>query len=336
MAPFAWQLLWRGLSVRESLEAERRLLDLGGGRRWRGTETLVAEADVVHSVSLEGEGAKVLVLLHGLGTGGGIFFRNLDRLSECGAFSAVHAVDWRGAGLSGRPAYAATSHDEARDFLVDGLEAWRRGSGVETMVLLGHSMGGLVAAHYAARHGKRVEHLVLCGPASVERRPRAYEAGESRLYDAAVGLWEAGYHPAALVRSLGPFGKRLVEKYARRRFNSGIPLSEAEAEALGEYLYGVNGLPGSSERCMNQLLAPIAQPRVPIAPIVEALDMPVTYVYGETDWMNPTYGSASAERLRDRGKDAACSVIPGGGHYIFLEQPAAFQEALLARVAPPH
>jgi pimeloyl-ACP methyl ester carboxylesterase len=80
---------------------------------------------------------------------------------------------------------------------------------------------------------------------------------------------------------------------------------------------------------MNQLLAPIAQPRVPIAPIVETLPMPVTYIYGESDWMDPKSGVASAARCCD----GACRVLPGAGHYVFIDQPEAFERTLLERVA---
>ena len=61
-----------------------------------------------------------------------------------GGAGRTHIVDWRGAGMSGRPAYTPTTEQEAVDFFVDGLEAWRvarLGPGGR-FVLLGHSMVG--------------------------------------------------------------------------------------------------------------------------------------------------------------------------------------------------
>ena len=336
MAPLAWPLLWRGLTTCEALQAEKQLLDLGVGEgRWQRSDSraIGADDDRVHSVSVRGAGTETLVMVHGLGTGSGIFFRNLGPLASSGAWGAVHTVDWRGAGLSGRPAYPARTHDDAVDWLVEGLEAWRREQNIETMTLLGHSMGGIAAAHYAARHGDRVDRLVLVGPAGVEQRRRLYEKGDSALYDLASRLWEDGYHPAAVVRALGPWGKRLVENYAARRFRCVVPLSDDEAAALGEYLHACNSLPGSSEKCMNQLLGPIAQPRQPIAPLVEDLACPVSFIYGEHDWMQPASGANVARRRLAAGKAASCVVVPGSaGHYVFLEDPAAFLDALLRRV----
>ena len=68
-----------------------------------------------------------LVLVHGFGNGGGCFFRNLVALATHemrGGVGRTHIVDWRGAGMSGRPQpYTPTTEQEAIDFFVDGLEA---------------------------------------------------------------------------------------------------------------------------------------------------------------------------------------------------------------------
>jgi abhydrolase domain-containing protein 5 len=337
MAPFAWHLFWRRVTRPEAAQAEARLLDLGlGAGRWRRSDTAASSApdDYVHSVSIDGTGDTVrsptLVMVHGLANGGGIFTRNLRPLSA--AFAKIHAVDWRGAGLSGRPTYKPDDHDSARDFLVDGLEKWRESQGVDRMVLLGHSMGGLISAHYASRYPERVDHLVLVGPAAVQARPRRIQPGESKMYDLAEQLWKDGYTPSGFLNFLGPWGKRLVERYAVRRYGLA---DEEYNEALADYIYAIQSLGIGSAASMNQLLAPIAQPKVPIAPIVEKLPMPVTYIYGEHDWMDPRSGVASAARCR---VDGVARVLPGGGHYIFIDQPELFENALLDRVAPgtPH
>ena len=57
---------------------------------------------------------------------------------------------------------------------------------------------------------------------------------------------------------------------------------------------------------MNQLLAPIAQPKVPIAPIVEKLPMPVTYIYGERLLDGSRKWRASAARCRVDGVARCC------------------------------
>ena len=70
-----------------------------------------------------------------------------------------------------------------------------------------------------------------------------------------------------------------------------------------------------------------------IAPLVEDLACPVSFIYGEHDWMQPASGANVARRRLAAGKGASCVVVPGSaGHYVFLEDPAAFLDALLRRV----
>src|SRR5689334_24547800 len=64
----------------------------------------------------------------------------------------------RGTGASDRPADARAY---GIDDYVDDVEQLRRHLGVERMLLLGHSHGGVVAQAYAARHPGRVRRLVL-------------------------------------------------------------------------------------------------------------------------------------------------------------------------------
>ena len=127
-------LRWTSASVSAARGAENKLLSaaLGAhpGISFRCEDTAVSSApgDAVHSIHVTGkaaaaatgtaagDGSRDLVLIHGYGTGAGVFFRNLARLALSpllGAGVRVHAVDWRGAGLSGRPEYTPRSTEEA-------------------------------------------------------------------------------------------------------------------------------------------------------------------------------------------------------------------------------
>jgi pimeloyl-ACP methyl ester carboxylesterase len=84
-----------------------------------------------------------------------LYFGDLAGLWE--RFSLV-LLNPRGTGGSGRPADSRAYQIE--DYVAD-VEELRAHLGLEKILLLGHSHGGVVAQVYAARHPDRVERLVL-------------------------------------------------------------------------------------------------------------------------------------------------------------------------------
>ena len=69
--------------------------------------------------------------------------------------------------IAGRPAFTARDRLSAENFFITALDKWREKMGLEKVILMGHSMGGYLAATYALQHPERVQHLVLVCPAGV-------------------------------------------------------------------------------------------------------------------------------------------------------------------------
>lgn len=106
----------------------------------------------------------VVVLVHGLGEHAGRYEAVASRLNAWGY--AVRGFDQYGHGESsgargGLPAQARLIED-----LADVLDSTRLRLGAGTpLILLGHSLGGLVAASLVVRNGAGVDALVLSSPA---------------------------------------------------------------------------------------------------------------------------------------------------------------------------
>ncbi|HEY7660428.1 MAG TPA: alpha/beta hydrolase [Actinomycetota bacterium] len=101
-----------------------------------------------------GDGAPVLAI-HGLGGSGRYFERFAERVRG----HRVVAPDLAGFGWSDKPdiAYERSDHLESLDAAVNGLDG--------PIVVVGHSLGGLFAALWAARDPGRVAALaILCAP----------------------------------------------------------------------------------------------------------------------------------------------------------------------------
>lgn len=109
----------------------------------------------VHYVE-EGHGPAT-VLIHGLGGFAESWRHNIPELARHGR---VIALDLPGFGRSGKPSRAYTAA-----FLARALDAFLCALGVEKVRLVGHSLGGTVAARYVLEHPGRVERLALLGAA---------------------------------------------------------------------------------------------------------------------------------------------------------------------------
>lgn len=92
------------------------------------------------------------------------------------AKAQVHLVDWLGTGLSGRPQFTCSNQEETEAWFVDSLQQWRAENGITKFVLVGHSLGGYLAANYALRYPEHVEHLVLVCPAGMVRPSQCHSS----------------------------------------------------------------------------------------------------------------------------------------------------------------
>jgi alpha-beta hydrolase superfamily lysophospholipase len=111
----------------------------------------------------QSSGRGVVLLVHGLGEHAGRY-DTLARLLNAWGF-VVRGYDHYGHGHSGGPRGGLTHAHRLLDDLADVVDSTRRRHPGVPLVLLGHSLGGLVAAALVARGAARVDGLVLSSPA---------------------------------------------------------------------------------------------------------------------------------------------------------------------------
>lgn len=120
------------------------------------------------SVRTFGTGERTVVLLHGLITSGDTFGAGFDRL---GRTARVVVPDLLGFARSlHAPArdHGLGAHLDALDAALDDL-----GLGTAPLSIGGHSMGGPLALHWAARHPDRVDRVIAWTPALFHNRRQA-------------------------------------------------------------------------------------------------------------------------------------------------------------------
>ena len=167
-------------------------------------------------VQQSGEGPDA-VLIHGVTGDLSIWFL-CEAMSTLSATHRVTAYDLRGHGYSDAPASGYTSADHVAD-----LFALMDDAGIDRAKLVGHSFGGVIAAHAAAEDPARVEALVLSDP----------------------------YFPALRhLESLSRWGH--WQNFRAEANDAGVELSEEHWYDLGKFFDQVNHLGGEDLRKFRQ------------------------------------------------------------------------------------
>lgn len=252
-----------------------------------------------------GDGPPVLVL-HG---GPGLGFEYMDDVvAELAARYRVATFQQRGLApsvLDGELTIA-----EAVDDIVAVLDAL----GWETAYLVGHSWGGHLAFHAAAAIPDRLSGALAIDPLG------------------AVGDGGAAAFGAELVARL--------EDRSRPRLDELLVKEEAEGLSLDEDLEQLRLLwpsyfadpatapempptrmaPGSSEGLWGEIVA-----RLPdLEAALPSVSVPVGVLVGEGSPMPTTAGTDTADRI----PGAWSHVVPGAGHFVWVESPGAVRGAV--------
>ena len=302
--------------------------------------------------------------------GGAYFYRNFLSLSQY--FTKIYALDQLGWGLSSRPSFSnyftkaianlsngnidknagrgsMIDSDEngettmtvriAENFFVESLEAWRKAMNIDSMVLAGHSMGGLIAVAYTEKYPQHVHQLILISPAGVpEETPAMIKARAERttwrfrLFEALFPFVSLGDILRSLPESIG---KKWIQDYVIRRLPA--ITDSKEQDTVSEYLYCNNGLlPGSGEYCLPKLLKPSVFGRLPLIHRIPLLNVrSCSFLYGETDWMDSNGGlgveSICRERKLNNLSTPSVDVyqVRQAGHLLMLENSDEFNNGLI-------
>ncbi|KAJ8502553.1 hypothetical protein ON010_g19185 [Phytophthora cinnamomi] len=152
--------------------------------------------------------------------------------------------------------------------------------------------------------------------------------------------WENGVTPMSLARFVGPYGPKLVQNVVHRRasfMSEGSAMRDGRVDLteLAEYIYHNWALKPSGERAMTTHLAPGAHAIRPLVDqlLPERVKMPLTFIYGEYDWMDYRHGQGIVERFQKKNQAADLHRVPNGGHQMFMENPDDFSRILIDSLA---
>ena len=197
--------------------------------------------------------------------------------------------------------------------------------GIETVDIVAHSMGGMLATRFARTYPARVERMVLAAPIGLE---------DYRLY----------VPPAQSEKLIEQEAKVTPESY-RRWLMTAYELT-LPPEALDPYVEARTRLRGSAD-FPRWLVAYVNSYqmiwREPVAAEIPLLTQPVLFLMGENDHVAPGRDMAPealrgkmghnvelARELAAKMPKGNVEVFEGTGHLIHLEAPQRFNESVVS------
>ncbi len=244
-----------------------------------------------------GRGTPV-VFIHGLGASMYAWRKNLAPVAAAGY--RVIAFDNRGFGFSDKPdtGYANASYARLTVALLDSLH-------LPDAVLVGHSMGGAIAAEVAIVHPERVRGLVLIGSAG-------------------LGAWEPPLFRVGRWPLVGPLlfafrGRGLTERFLKATYADPGKVSDADVDQyyapVAEPEYG---------RALRAVLRQFRFDR--LAGRLDHIGAPTLVLWGEADRLVPiALGRALAAGI----PRAAFLSVPRAGHAVQEEAPDELNRLLI-------
>ncbi len=245
-----------------------------------------------------GAASTPLVILHGL-LGASDNWQTLGR--KFAQDRPVLLVDQRNHGRS--PHHPSHSYVDMAIDLLNLLDSL----GLDRVDLLGHSMGGKVAMHFAERHSDRVRQLIVADIA-----PIAYEPHHATLFEALAGLdlknaTKRGEVDAQLAEKIAQPGVRMFLLKALYRLDGGGFGLRYNLPVLRQHLGEVSGNPTShnGNRIEARTLA----------------------IYGG----NSNYVTEEGKiAFIAKCTDLTMHCLPGAGHWLHAEDPEGFYEVVSA------
>uniref|UniRef100_A0A2M3ZG10 1-acylglycerol-3-phosphate O-acyltransferase ABHD5 n=1 Tax=Anopheles braziliensis TaxID=58242 RepID=A0A2M3ZG10_9DIPT len=282
----------------------------------------VGEADKIWTIALNTGSPNVpLVLLHGLGAGVALWVLNLDELARD---RPVYAIDILGFGRSSRPKFDSDPLIAEKQ-LVKSIEHWRQEVNLKKMVLLGHSMGGFLAASYALSYPERLCHLILADPWGFPEKPKDFDSTVKIRFwvKPIIGLSKM-LNPLWVIRLAGPYGASLINRFRDDIIQKFSPVI-SDGTCIGGYIHQCNAQSPTGEEAFHAMMQDFGWAKNPMIKRIVDLKptVPITMLYGAKSWVMRT-GPIDTLQLARSDSYVKVQLIENAGHHIYADDAAEF------------
>jgi proline iminopeptidase len=255
-----------------------------------------------------GQGLPTIVLHGGPDFDHRYLLPELDRLSD-----VLHLIyyDQRGRGSSEPEVEPGTITLTSE---IEDLNGIRAHFGLETVALLGHSWGGLLAMEYGIRHPRRVSHLILMNSAPASHDD-VVAAREHRQHRDAVALEKMKELAATPRYQAGDL--ETDAEYYRMHFRTALYRAEHVDRVVARLRLGVTPAGIIKARVIESRLYDQTWSSSPydLMPGLARLTIPTLVIHGDHDLIPVT----CAEHIANAIPGSRLVVLKECGHFSYLE-----------------
>ena len=238
---------------------------------------------------------RVIILLHGIGSASGSWLGQLDDFS-----AKYHVIAWDAPGYGSSTALIKDRPDalDYANVFIDFLSSLK----IRPYIIIGHSLGALMAGAYAANNGTIDLALILANPAN------GYGAADKSERDLRLSK------RLARMESLGPEG------LAKTR-SSALVSAKASDEALELVRWNMSKLSVSGHSQAAHMLA-----NGNLMFDASRYSGPVLVMCGAADTVTPEERS---KKIASTYPNGYYQTLPGVGHASYVEDPILFNSSVI-------
>lgn len=274
--------------------------DIAGLKKINGTQLYL---------SVKGSGEPLLVIHGGPGLNHSYFIPFLQGLEKN---LKVIYYDQRACGRSLTPAADSIT----MKFLVDDIEAIRKEMNIDKLNILAHSWGAVLATHYASQYPDRIKRIIYSNPAMLSRD---YDQ------DAAVLVKQKSIAADSIDRAR-IFGSGTLDN---KKYDELIRISFRISAYDRANISKLNlNLPPNfldANRALFNALMKDPSFNTDMYTVLPTFKFPVLIVHGSSDVLP----QLSIDRLKKGLPNAKLIVFNKSGHFPFVEETDAYNDAIL-------